>query len=67
MSELFQHRDEFDDVLNQIDKISHDDIAKVCAECHFSVPYLLLLNPVSWLTIFSFDLSDTQNLRIRWR
>ena len=25
MSELFQHRDEFNDVLNQIDEIFHDD------------------------------------------
>ena len=31
MSELFQHRDDFDAILKQL-----DEIAKVCAEHHFS-------------------------------
>jgi hypothetical protein len=36
MSELFRRRNDFDDVLKQLDEVFHDDIAELCAERHFS-------------------------------
>lgn len=36
MSELFQRRDDFDAVLKQLEEVFHDDVAKLCAESHFS-------------------------------
>lgn len=41
MSELFWRRDDFNAVLKQLDEVFHDDVAKLCAESHFS------WNPVS--------------------